>query len=476
MKGIAVQPPLEHPAGKGRLVPRDQTRIGEALKCFNEAIRLNDKNGLALMHKAMILCGTDRYEESIGFFDLAIRANPDLAESWGGKAIALAEIGRIDEAIACCDEYLIRDNPLEKIRELRENLATFKKKKGILPAVPLDYNKIDTPGILAAPQAAAGSPSASRAGDLAPAIWQGRKMVLAGKKKEAIHWFEDLIAKYPTSDQLWVEKGIAVSGGVQSGNLKAFNPDDVHEAIRCFEKAVKINPRCTDAYIQQGMLYYEMLDFTEAHTSLDKALAINPSSIPAMRGKAMTYAEAARFSEAVDYCDRCLKLDNSLTDIRQLRDKYADELKKPRARQALPGICFKEQFHESPKTPIPTTVPKLTLEQTHEPITISSPAPTPAPEPAKIRFDAELGKFHKYIKGCYKVDEKGKLIVNMEPVLVLVKENPDLARRYVVWCCSDPSLPFKALQILGFIGVAIQMLYNDQKSLDMIEKRAQEFK
>jgi tetratricopeptide (TPR) repeat protein len=202
----------------------------------------------------------------------------------------------------------------------------------------------------------------------------------------------------------------------------------------------------------QGLLYYEMLDFTEAHASLDKALDIDPHSVAALKIKAMTYAEAARFDEAIECCDRCLELNSILTDIQQLREKYVAGLKKHGRRQPLSGINFKKQFPESEKTP----------------------QQTPVQKPAAQGYTADLVVFHSRFSQCAGGANKGTLAVNMDRIIALVKEDPDRALRYVTRCCSDSSVSLKNLQMIGFIGIALQMHCGDSRALDMIRKRAQD--
>jgi tetratricopeptide (TPR) repeat protein len=463
MKGVAVQPHIENKNGKWQIGPGDLDRASEALGYFDEAVRLNPKNGLAQMHKALVLQKTARCRESIAVYDLAIRAEPGILHSWTGKAIVLSELGRLDEAIACCDEALVRcdeclrdDSSRAGVHKLRTIFASMKKEYGEGPIVQSEfYESVPlTPPPQNAGKAVSGPPETPGCSNngLVTAIRKGRELVLAGQKRESVQWFDDLISRYPASDQLWVEKGVAISAAYHAGTITINNPDDVYEAIRCYEKAIALNPRCIDACIQQGMLYYEMLDFTEAHASLDKALAINPVSVPALKGKAMTYAEAARFTEAVACCDECLRLDKTREDVRRLRDRYAAELKKPGPQRVFEGISFKKQFPESGK----------------------ARAQPPAPEPSGDVFDADIAGFHHRFMACCTEEGSAKLTVNMERIMALVKENPDLARRYIIKCCSDNSQPLKAWQMIGFIGVAIQMLYNDPAPLDLIQKRAQE--
>jgi tetratricopeptide (TPR) repeat protein len=114
----------------------NQGRSDEAIKCIDEAIRLDQdyayawnikgailrNQGAALDNPEISLDGQDKYDEAMRCFDEAIRLDPNLTQAWIDKGIALLGQGRAltrigldgnsvyDEAIKCFDEA-IRLNP-----------------------------------------------------------------------------------------------------------------------------------------------------------------------------------------------------------------------------------------------------------------------------------------------------------------------------------------------------------------------------
>lgn len=407
-------------------------RYKEALACCDEALAVGDEEGLHMI-RGTSLWALDRYEEALDSFARVIRKNPGNVQAHYMRGIIFEYTCRKDEGLA---EYS------EALRIYPEH-ALAREGKARLQS-----------------SSAAGPAKGSGDADLMGAIRRGRELVLAGKKKEAVRYFNDLIVRYPSSDQLYVEKGVALSGSAGTGNITAYNPDDVHEALRCYDKAAALNPRCINAFIQQGLLYYEMLDFTEAHASLDKALAIDARSISALKVKAMTFAEAARFGEAVEYCDRCLRLDGTLADIRRLREQYAAELNKRGKQEPLPGINFQKQFPESKKAQQPSPVP--------------SQAQNAAPAPVVQNSTAGLDTFHNRFFLCCGKANDGRVLVEPDCLRELVVKNPDLARRYMTWCCSDPTIPVRNLELVSSIGMVIQVVYGDSGPLDRILQQLRE--
>ena len=64
----------------------------------------------------------------------------------------------------------------------------------------------------------------------------------------------------------------------------------------------------------------------------------------------------------------------------------------------------------------------------------------------------------------------------MEPDCLkeLVEENPDRARQYMTWCCSDPAIPVRSLELVSSIGMVIQLVYGDSGPLDRILQQLRE--
>jgi len=310
-------------------------RFPEVVRCCDSALAAGGDDFLSLARgMAFLKLGQER--EALEAFSRALEQNPRNPDALRMKLSILLRTGQMKESLACFDEVLARCPDFAYAREGRNRL------------------------LLSMGVEEAGNPNASRqynsvvSNDLVAAIRKGRELALAKKKKEAVAWFDDLIAKNPASDQLLVEKGVAVSLEVFSGEkISMLDPADVHTALRCFEQAAALNPRCINAYVMQGRLYNEVLDFDEAHASLDKALAIDPTWFPALLVKAMTCAEAARFKEAIAYCDRCLRINPGNADARILRERYTEYTKKTMTQEPLRGINFRHQFPEAGKAQQP---------------------------------------------------------------------------------------------------------------------------
>jgi tetratricopeptide (TPR) repeat protein len=65
----------------------NQGKYNEAIKCFNEAIRLDPKEVDAWNNKGVALVIQEKYDEAIKAFDEAIRLDPNLPEPGTTKVL-----------------------------------------------------------------------------------------------------------------------------------------------------------------------------------------------------------------------------------------------------------------------------------------------------------------------------------------------------------------------------------------------------
>jgi Flp pilus assembly protein TadD len=78
----------------------NQGKYDEAIKCFNDAIRLDPKNVDAWNNKGVTLVIQGKYDEALKAFDEAIRIDPNLVGAWNNKGVVLDALGRTAEANA----------------------------------------------------------------------------------------------------------------------------------------------------------------------------------------------------------------------------------------------------------------------------------------------------------------------------------------------------------------------------------------
>jgi tetratricopeptide (TPR) repeat protein len=111
----------------------------------------------------------------------------------------------------------------------------------------------------------------------------------AALKKEEIELIQELMRDFPNSDERVV----------LMGNLYRRNANSV-EAVRFWEKALKINPRRFDVYHSIGLVAFEKGEFEKAVSLLRKALEINPEMSGVHSRIARAFLELGKYDEAIE--------------------------------------------------------------------------------------------------------------------------------------------------------------------------------
>ena len=83
-----------------------QGSYDEAIRSFDEAIRLDPNNAVIWSNKGNVLSLQGNYNESVNAFDEAIRLDPNNAETWNNKGMDLYDQGKYYEAIETFNEAL----------------------------------------------------------------------------------------------------------------------------------------------------------------------------------------------------------------------------------------------------------------------------------------------------------------------------------------------------------------------------------
>jgi len=82
------------------LAMQNQGRFGEAIKNYNQAIRLNPDYYRAYYNLGHLMQSGGRLKEAVGYYQRAIAIKPDLADAYCNLGSAFLSMGRFDEAIS----------------------------------------------------------------------------------------------------------------------------------------------------------------------------------------------------------------------------------------------------------------------------------------------------------------------------------------------------------------------------------------
>ncbi len=75
-------------------------KYDEAIKAFDEIIRLKPNFSLAWLYKGNALCKVGNYKEALNAYNRAISINPRLVKAWSNKGLALKSLGQTEDAEA----------------------------------------------------------------------------------------------------------------------------------------------------------------------------------------------------------------------------------------------------------------------------------------------------------------------------------------------------------------------------------------
>jgi tetratricopeptide (TPR) repeat protein len=84
----------------------NQGKYGEAVKAYDEAIKIDPKSASAWFNKGLALDELGKYDEVIKAYDQAIKLEPNEAAAWNNKGNALGELGKYSDAIKAYDQAI----------------------------------------------------------------------------------------------------------------------------------------------------------------------------------------------------------------------------------------------------------------------------------------------------------------------------------------------------------------------------------
>jgi len=100
------------------------------------------------------------------------------------------------------------------------------------------------------------------------------------------------------------------------------------EAIPHFDRAIRLNPRYTEAYTNRGIAWREMGDLSGAITGFDKATELNPKYAQAYGDRDITRLPQGKDAEARQDFARCFDLDPGMRTV------FESLIEKARAKHA----------------------------------------------------------------------------------------------------------------------------------------------
>ncbi|MEL7563501.1 MAG: S41 family peptidase [Dehalobacterium sp.] len=116
--------------------------------------------------------------------------------------------------------------------------------------------------------------------------------------------------------------------GAYDANKKGYeelDAENYEEAIKEFERAIKLNSKLSDAYFGKGIAQY-YLDDPECLDSFDQAFKLNPKYEDPLVWKAKTYLELGDNDQALELCDQALSINPNSYFALNIKGQVYDQL------------------------------------------------------------------------------------------------------------------------------------------------------
>lgn len=231
--------------------------------CISAMAQENDpyhwiKEGYKLKWKGSFEESNKSFERALEIYDKKIETDPKDINAWENKSSVLLSMGRIEEAVS------VMDSAIEKN-----------------PDNPEAWNSKGFTLITIATSALNGS---------------------ARRYNESLQAFDKALELNTTKNTInaeaWRGKGVVYS-----------DLENYSEALRCFDKATKIDPLYGQAWRSKGILLLKMGKPEESIQALDKALRIDPNDVDSLTMKAQALSALGKNEEAADIFERAMKID-----------------------------------------------------------------------------------------------------------------------------------------------------------------------
>ena len=169
----------------------------------------------------------------------------------------------------------------------------------------------------------------------------GASLGMQGRTKEAMRYFEDVLARFPDH----------YTANLNIGNcLLDFGKPE--KALEHYARAIKADPKLSVGHYMTGYVLHDLGRFDEAAEALGRALACNPSLVPARVRRGASLASAGRMSDALEEYDKALRMsDDADLQFQASYGKGVALLADSRVKEAM--RCYKRAARTRPNEPGP---------------------------------------------------------------------------------------------------------------------------
>lgn len=146
---------------------------------------------------------------------------------------------------------------------------------------------------------------------------EGEDLYKGGKSFEALKCYEQALKIDPKFTRAWDNKA----------HLVVTYNSDYQEALNCYEKVLVYDPENIEILISKGAMFIFLKKFDDAAACYDKAIAINPKRADVWSEKALPLILAHNYTEALKCYDKAIELDPNKAEYKESRKDCLKQLK-----------------------------------------------------------------------------------------------------------------------------------------------------
>jgi tetratricopeptide (TPR) repeat protein len=275
----------------------------ERLRWYQAAIAAAPSNSSAHNNLGIALKDLGRTDEAIACYHKALALNPNLTMAHTNLGIALRAQGKVDEAIACFHKAIAL-NP--NVPQAHNSLGTALLAKGKVDEAIAEYQKA-----IALDSKLAGAHNSL-----------GNALLGKGQVEEAIKCYQTAIEL--DSQYAHPHNGL--------GNALK-RKGQVDEAIKCYHKAIALDPKYANAHFNLGVTLYQQRKVDGAIDCWKKAIALDPKHARAHFNLGAALAGKGKVEEAIACWKKAIALDPkdarahfNLANALKRQGRYAESL------------------------------------------------------------------------------------------------------------------------------------------------------
>ena len=131
-------------------------------------------------------------------------------------------------------------------------------------------------------------------------FWCNKGLALYKKEdyEEAIKCYDKALKINPKDIAPWFDRGVCF-----------FSINNYEEALKCYDKVLKLNPEYTDVWFRKGECLLSMNNYEEALKCYNKAVELDPCDAIGWINKGSCLYGMEKYEEAIKYYDKGLELD-----------------------------------------------------------------------------------------------------------------------------------------------------------------------